>query len=118
MIPAMGFFARVLDPESFGLLALVLAFVGYASVLDGGFARAVVREISALGADNADAAKIVGTALWVVLVIGGLAALVFVAWVPWFVDLIDVSTNLYEFAIDGFRLAALMVPIILTKMRR
>ena len=69
MIPAMGFFARALDAESFGLLALVLAFVGYASVLDGGFARAVVREVAALGANNADAAKIVGTALWVVLAV-------------------------------------------------
>lgn len=116
MIPAMGFFARALDPESFGLLALVLAFVGYASVLDGGFARAVVREISALGADNADAAKIVGTALWVVLVIGGLAALGFVVLMPWLVDLIHVTTNLYEGAIEGFRLAALMVPIILMTM--
>lgn len=116
MIPAMGFFARALDPESFGLLALVLAFVGYASVLDGGFARAVVREIAALGTDNADAAKIVGTALWVVLVIGGMTAMVFVALAPWLVDLIHVTTNLYGGAIEGFRLAALMVPIILMTM--
>lgn len=116
MIPAMGFFARALDTESFGLLALVLALVGYASVLDGGFARAVVREIAALGGAHEDAAKIVATALWVVLAIGGLVALLFLGFVPWLVSLIQVSQDIYVGAIDGFRLAGLMVPVILATM--
>lgn len=116
MIPAMGFFARALNAESFGLLALVLALVGYASVLDGGFARAVVREVATLGANNAGAAKIVGTALWLVLAVGGTAALSFLFLAPWFVGLIHVTPNLYEYAVEGFRLAALIVPVILLTM--
>lgn len=116
MVPAMGFFARALDAESFGLLALVLAFVGYASVLDGGFARAVVREVAALGANSTDTPKIVGTALWVVLAVGVLAALVFVAIAPWLVGLMHVSSDLYTGAVDGFRLSALIAPVILVTM--
>ena len=116
MVPAMGFFARTLDAESFGLLALVLAFVGYASVLDGGFARAVVREVAAIGANNADIPKIMGTALWVVLAIGVLAALVFVAIAPWLVGLMHVSSDLYIGAVNGFRLSALIAPVILVTM--
>lgn len=116
MIPAMGFFARTLDAESFGLLALVLAFVGYASVLDGGFSRAVVREVAALGANNADTSKIVGTALWVVLVAGVLAALVFVAIAPWLIGLMHVSPDLYTGAVEGFRLSALIAPLILVTL--
>ncbi len=116
MIPAMGFFARALDTESFGLLALILAFVGYASVLDGGFARAVVREVAALGDFREGITKIVSTALWVVLVIGGLASLVFLGFVPWLIDLMHVRQDLHGAAVDGFQMACLMLPLILMTM--
>lgn len=70
MIPAMGFFARQLDTESFGLLSLVMAFVGYASVLDGGFARAVIREVACARGDELAIQRLMSTAIWVVVLLG------------------------------------------------
>lgn len=116
MIPAIGFFARALDAESFGLLTLVLAFVGYSSVLDGGFSRAVVREIATLGCCGKDARKIVGTSLWIVLAMGALASLALMGFAPWIAGLMHVSPDLISDAIDGFRLSALMTPVILVTM--
>lgn len=115
MIPAMGFFARQLDTESFGLLALVLAFVGYASVLDGGFARAVVREIAQAGDDAVNAERALGTGIVVVCVLG-----VIFGWLLWLgasslVSVIHVDAALQAEAVDGFRWTAFMIlPILLS----
>lgn len=114
MIPSMGYLARQLDIESFGLLTLVLAFVGYASVLDGGLSRAVVREIALAGDDLKSAKRALGTGLSVVTGLG----IVFcsIVWMasPSLVELIRVDDLLKEDAIEGLRWTALMIlPILL-----
>ena len=114
MIPAMGYFARQMNTEAFGLLTLVMAFVGYASVLDGGFARAVVREIAYLGDDALNAEKILGTAIAVVSCLGILFGLLLWVCAPALVALIKVDAALEIEAVAGFRLTALMIlPILL-----
>lgn len=45
-IPALGFIARSLGTELFGVFTLALAIVGYASIFDAGLTRAVTREIA------------------------------------------------------------------------
>lgn len=116
MIPAMGFFARQLHIEAFGLLTLVLAFVGYASVLDGGFSRAVVREIAQAGGDLLMAKQVLGTGIGVVTALG--IGFGFIVWLsaPFLVELIHVDNGLKHDAIDGFRWTALMILPILVGM--
>ena len=116
MIPAMGFFARQLDTESFGLLTLVLAFVGYASVLDGGFARAVVREIAHLGPDKLNAEKVLGTGIVVVSGLGLLFGLLLWICAPALVNVLRVDAALQVEAVSGFRWAAFMILPILVGM--
>lgn len=114
MIPAMGFFARQLDTESFGLLTLVLAFVGYASVLDGGFARAVVREIAQAGDDTVNAERALGTGVVVVCVLGVIFGCLLWLGAPSLVELINVDASLQAEAVSGFRWTAFMIlPILL-----
>lgn len=45
-IPALGVISRYLDIESFGLFMLIYTILGYASIFDLGFTRALVRCIS------------------------------------------------------------------------
>lgn len=45
-LPALGYIARELGAERFGLFALCTAIVGYASIFDAGLTRAVIREIA------------------------------------------------------------------------
>ncbi|WP_407207339.1 flippase [Citrobacter portucalensis] len=45
-IPALGFMARLLGVELFGVFTLMFAFLGYASLFDMGLSRALVRSIS------------------------------------------------------------------------
>lgn len=116
MVLAMAYMARHLDLQSFGLLGLVLAVVGYASVLDGGFARAVVREIALLDADDARARQVLGTAIRIVALIGIAGAAM--AWIlaPWAVGLLDVNAAHTVDAVAGFRLTALMLPLVVLTM--
>ncbi len=114
MIPAMGYFARQLDTETFGLLTLVLAFVGYASVLDGGFARAVVREIAQAGDNSVYAEQALGTGIGVVCCLGTIFGLLLWCLAPLLVDLIRVNAVFQNEAVVGFRWTALMIlPILL-----
>ncbi|MBN0009079.1 oligosaccharide flippase family protein, partial [Pseudomonas aeruginosa] len=50
-LPAIGYLARVLGVENFGLLTLSFAIIGYASIFDLGLSRAVIREV-ALSSDK------------------------------------------------------------------
>lgn len=116
MIPAMGFFARHLDTESFGLFTLVMAFVGYASVLDGGFARAVVREIAQAGNQMNRAERALGAAVVLVLGIGFIFGLLLWLLSAPLVNVIHVGDSLQLEAIEGFHWTALMIAPILLSM--
>lgn len=45
-IPALGYLARSLGAERFGIFTLAMALVGYAGIFDAGMTRAVIREIA------------------------------------------------------------------------
>lgn len=113
MIPALGYFARQLDTESFGLLTLVLAFVGYASVLDGGFARAVIREVACAGSDLLAIKRLMSTAFWVVFFLGVVFGSLLWISSPWLVHWIKVG-DLHADAVTGFQWASCIVlPVLL-----
>ena len=76
-IPAMGIMGRKLGVEMFGLFTLAFGVLGYASILDVGLSRAVIRSVSLYRGDERKVRVIVGTASCVVLAFGmfGAAAL-------------------------------------------
>ncbi|MGC9562193.1 flippase [Brachymonas sp. M4Q-1] len=61
-IPAFGVISRSLGLEKFGVYTVAFAILGYASVIDIGISRAVIREIAQNGGDETQEAKILGTA--------------------------------------------------------
>lgn len=116
MIPAMGYFARQLDTEAFGLLTLVMAFLGYASVLDGGFARAVIREIACVSGDELAIQRLMSTAIWVVVFLGVIFGCL--VWIssPLIVQWINVSDAPSK-AVIGFKWASCIVlPVLLSML--
>lgn len=117
MVPAMAFIARQIDVESFGLLTLVFSLVGYATVLDGGVARAVIREVARHRANKDETIKVVGTGFWLVLVLGALSASV-LTWIS--SDLagwLKVSGDLEQTASSVFSITGMVVvPLLLTAL--
>lgn len=114
MIPAMGFFARELDTQAFGLLTLVMAFVGYASVLDGGFSRALVREVACAKGDLQVIQRLISTAIWVVAFLGAVFGLLIWLSSHWIVSLVDGVASPDD-AILGFKWSSLIVlPLLLS----
>ncbi|HED2900891.1 TPA: oligosaccharide flippase family protein, partial [Citrobacter freundii] len=74
-VPALGYLARVIGVEAFGIFTLAFAIVGYASIFDAGLSRAVIREISIYRDDLQEQYKIIATSGIVVLFMGCTAAI-------------------------------------------
>ncbi|MCY0280773.1 flippase [Pseudomonas aeruginosa] len=74
-LPAIGYLARVLGVENFGLLTLSFAIIGYASIFDLGLSRAVIREVALSSDKSSEVNKAVGTSSVVVTIAGFTCAL-------------------------------------------
>ncbi len=74
-LPAIGYLARVLGVENFGLLTLSFAIIGYASIFDLGLSRAVIREVALSSDKGSEVNKAVGTSSVVVTIAGFTCAL-------------------------------------------
>ncbi|MGV8744036.1 oligosaccharide flippase family protein, partial [Pseudomonas aeruginosa] len=68
---AIGYLARVLGVENFGLLTLSIAILGYASIFDLGLSSAVFRELFLSSDKGSEVNRAVGTSS-VVFTIAGL----------------------------------------------
>lgn len=112
-IPALGYLARVLGPELFGIYTIAIAVVGYAGIFDMGLTRAITREIAIFRNDIDERRKIIASAtlfLMIVSMIGGGLIFVFSASIVHYlnissVDFIDIN--------NSFKLLALSVPLFL-----
>ncbi len=62
-IPALGYLARMLGTQQFGLFTLAIAIVGYASIFDAGITRAVIREISFFRDNSIEKNKVIATSI-------------------------------------------------------
>ncbi len=74
-LPAIGYLARVLGVENFGLLTLSFAIIGYASIFDLGLSRAVIREVALSSDKGSEVNRAVGTSSVVVTIAGFTCAL-------------------------------------------
>ena len=113
-----------LGQDRFGLLTIVWALVGYASLFDLGLGRALTLVVAArLGRMNVadtDAADqtggdlnaLVWTALWLLLALGVLGALVLWALAPSLVAWIRTPEGLAAEAVTAFRVLAFGLPLV------
>lgn len=117
MIPVIAYVARELDVESFGLLTLVLSFVGYATVLDAGVARAAIREIARNRSDLHQIATTVGTAFWLVVVCALVGTTLLVSMSSEAVQWLNITSGLQSSAVVAFKIGSCtVVPLLLTAL--
>ncbi|TBW02231.1 flippase [Azotobacter chroococcum] len=115
-IPAMGYMARVLGVEKFGIFTLCYAVVGYASLFDLGLSRAVVRAVAMNASSEERIAKIIGTASCFVLILSVLAACLLYFSTDWLVMKLSVSADSAVETKSAFELLSLAVPALLLSM--
>lgn len=112
-IPVLGYMARELGLESFGLFTLMLAVVGYASIFDVGVSRSVIREIAIFKNDENEILKIISTSALVVLFLGLIAGLLLIIFNSNIVSLLKVSYKLANDFSVSLIVIAFSIPIYL-----
>lgn len=112
-VPTVGAMARLLDPESFGLVLLAWALVGFAGVLDLGLSRATVRQSALLRAQPSAAADALHSAVLTVSLLGAAAGLLVLLLRTPLLAWLGVSDIRREDAAQGLAWAALSIPLLL-----
>lgn len=110
-IPALGILSRLLGLEKFGLFTLIFAIIGYASILDLGFTRAVVREIAINRDNQIELKKILSTSTCVMFFLSIGISIIFLYNIPNILDLLNVSENSYADAKDAFFYLSFSIPL-------
>lgn len=114
-IPSMGYLARVLGVEKFGLFTLANALVGYAGIFDAGLARAVIRAVAINANDDEMLGKILGTATCFILVLSVLASLMLFFSAGKITEILSISGLAKNDAIRGFQwLSLAVIPLLLS----
>lgn len=113
-VPCFAIMARTLSPAQFSLVLLAWAMVGYAGILDLGLSRAVVTAIAEVRSDADMCRQIISTALFVVIIISVIGAILLSAMSGIIVlKIIKVAPSLLDEAILGFRVVAFTIPFLL-----
>lgn len=104
-----------LGPERFGLLTLIWVAVGYFSLFDLGFARALTKLVAQrLGEERyAEIDALAATALKVLVAIGVVVGAGLAAGAPWLVDILTVPDALEREATISLVLTALTIPVVM-----
>ena len=95
-IPILGYMARELGIEEFGLFTLILSIVGYASIFDIGITRSVIREIAIYKHNKKEVIKILSTSTLIILLLGILAAFLIIIFNIQITNLLKVSANIKD----------------------
>lgn len=104
-----------LGKDRFGLLSIIWMGVGYFSLFDMGFGRALTKLVAErLGSGrDADLGSVIWTALWVMLGLGLLGAMLVMALSePLMTNLLNVPSAIQDEGLGSFRLLATCLPII------
>jgi len=112
-VPAMGFMARTLERETFGLFTLALAFLGYSAIFDGGLSRAVIREVSIHRGNTEETRHILGSAVRVSVTISLLITLLIVISASTLTQTLNVTAASFEDARIGIAILAFCVPVVI-----
>lgn len=112
-IPILGFMARNLGVEKFGLFTIMLAIVGYASIFDIGVTRSVIREIAIYKNNKQEILKILTTSSLVVLVLGVLAGSFILFFQNFIANFLKVSSLNFEDFLTSLSIMAFTIPVYL-----
>ena len=112
-IPSMGFMARTLDREVFGLLTLAIAFLGYSVIFDGGLSRSVIREVSIHRKNSVELRNIIGSAARLSLTLGLIFSGLLIIFSENIVGWLNVTEINRSDAVVGIRYLAHCIPIVL-----
>ena len=112
-IPALGYMARKLGPELFGIYTIAIAVVGYAGIFDMGLTRAITREIAIYRTNLDERKKIVASATLFLLalsILGGFIVLIFSSSI---VHFLNISATDFSDINNSFKLLAFSIPLFL-----
>jgi O-antigen/teichoic acid export membrane protein len=105
-----------LGDARFGLLTLIWAIVSYFGLFDLGFGRALTQQLAIVFAKNerSKIGPLVGTATFIMMALGVVAALVMLAFAQWTVNLIEAVPDKQEAIYAVYAMALAMPFIVLT----
>lgn len=112
-IPILGYMARELGIEEFGLFTIILALVGYASIFDVGITRSVIREIAIFKNNQEEVLKIISTSALLVLILGVAAGVLIIVFSSIISELLKVSSYAVENFQYSLMLLSLSIPLFL-----
>lgn len=109
-IPALGFLARALGPERFGLFTLAVALVGYASIFDAGLTRGVIREVSFYRDNKDEVNKIVSNSTIILTFLGMVGGGCIFIFAPIIVNFLNTAKNLHGETLLALKLLGITLP--------
>ena len=114
-VAAIPFIVRGLGVERFGVLTLAWVVIGYFSLFDLGLGRAITKFAAELlpTAARADIDRLLWTAWYLMLALGGIGAVALAVAAPWLVrTAIKLPPDLEPETMQTFYLLALSIPIV------
>jgi len=112
-IPALGYMARALGHEAFGIYTLAMALVGYAGIFDAGLTRAVIREISLNRKDSLEKQRVISTSVFGVVLLGLLGASLLFLFSDALVRLLSVENKIAEQVSYSIKVLSISIPLFL-----
>ncbi|WNP36056.1 flippase [Enterobacter kobei] len=112
-IPAMGLMARLLGVELFGLFTIFFTIFGFASILDAGLSRTVIREVSIYRENQTQLDIILSTSLVIILIISTVGALIVAFNAVHIANIFNVSQKHLNDVIVSLRLICISFPFLL-----
>ncbi|WP_437880298.1 flippase [Pseudomonas sp. LRF_L74] len=112
-IPAMGVIARILGVELFGLFTIFFTIFGFASILDAGLSRAVIREVSIYRSDSAKLVEILSTSLITVLVVSVVGSMIFYMSSSAIASAFSVSAEHFQDVVLALKIISISFPFML-----
>lgn len=110
-IPSLGFLARGLGPEGFGVYTIAIALVGYSGIFDVGLTRSLIREV-ALHRDNViERRRVISTSTSFLTIFSGVGALILFVFSDKIVEVLKISGSESSDIQLAFKLLAFCIPL-------
>lgn len=115
-IPCLGILSRWLSIEEFGIFILSFAFLGYASIFDGGLSRAVTRETALFKDDKYEHLKIIANANFLIFFFSIFASILMYFFSKNIVAYLNVSSLYVNNVIVSLKILSLAIPFYLLNL--
>lgn len=110
-IPSLGFLARGLGPEGFGIYTIAIALVGYAGIFDVGLTRSVIREIAIHRDNHHERTKVISTSTSFLVLFSCFGAFLLLIFSDGIVNYLKISGVEHSDIQLAFKLLAICIPL-------